>query len=522
MEEHTRISTTRKNAASSAKEHTHQAHAKKTVSDKHQQSHKNLSSPSPNSSLRRSHRTSHSHTFSRSRTVVSTPTNISDITAQTSIPAWKQNLLHYLGPRETWPPQPNSQAFCREGVGPAEESLLVDGVLRSYRFYLPSSESGALPLWLLFPGSDESPQFLLDYTGLQNFTQQNTIPYVAFEALKHGKMTEFNVFADARADPNLENDVAFVRQVLQKFIEMPCLDPLRVHCAGFSNGGRFCMQLASKMSQQIASVATVSGLTYPRPNQALRPMPILAFHGGADGVNPWAGCSATGTSSAIACKEHPTYWTQSVIHEFLAWSKSNGCETPSESDIPWMRIAEHVQQAKLFEGCGLAGSVELVKLEDGDHTWPGSAGAKAAERDDSDLRSGFLGHCNREISTNSMIRDFFAIHTLPPDMPEADIINTDSSNVKISLSNGASRDFQAWLQVVLFGFATSSLLIAASCFFFRRHQPRDSIGHAVSENAVHPAPQVHLADADVGDIAWPMLEPANMVARSMNQAMDNL
>ena len=47
--------------------------------------------------------------------------------------------------------------------------------------------------------------------------------------------------------------------VLSEVLQLPCLDRRRVHCTGYSNGARFCMRLASEMSDLIASVAPVSG-----------------------------------------------------------------------------------------------------------------------------------------------------------------------------------------------------------------------------------------------------------------------
>ena len=49
-----------------------------------------------------------------------------------------------------------------------------------------------------------------------------------------------------------------------------------VHCAGYSNGGRFCVTLASELSDVVASVGIISALRYPKPNYAIRPVPILA------------------------------------------------------------------------------------------------------------------------------------------------------------------------------------------------------------------------------------------------------
>ncbi|KAJ1616736.1 hypothetical protein T492DRAFT_527490 [Pavlovales sp. CCMP2436] len=65
-----------------------------------------------------------------------------------------------------------------------------------------------------------------------------------------------------------------------------CLDASRVYATGISRGGRFASRLASEMSDIIAAVGIVSGIRYPTPNNATRPVPIIAFHGTADPINP--------------------------------------------------------------------------------------------------------------------------------------------------------------------------------------------------------------------------------------------
>lgn len=86
----------------------------------------------------------------------------------------------------------------------------------------------------------------------------------------------------------------------------------RVYCTGYSNGGRFCSRLASELSDRIAAIAPVSGLRYPTRNNATRPMPLLAFHGDSDWVNPWDGHGAT-------------YWALSIQEVALKWAAFNGC-----------------------------------------------------------------------------------------------------------------------------------------------------------------------------------------------------
>jgi len=187
------------------------------------------------------------------------------------------------------------------------------------------------------------------------------------------------------------DDIALMRTVLARVRHLPCIDKRRVHCVGYSNGGRFCMQLASEMSNQIASVAAVSGLRFPRPNNASRPIPVLAFHGTADPVNPWQG-------------NGPWYWRDSVLEAFYRWSDFNGCRNPSKdpSFTPLRNTEGRAFITKNDDGCQQHASVELVKIKGAGHTWPGSRWHKP-----------YVGPCNRKVDANSFILQFFDRSRMP-------------------------------------------------------------------------------------------------------------
>eukprot|EP00438_Fugacium_kawagutii_P023114 Skav229780 [mRNA] locus=scaffold519:137999:139192:+ [translate_table: standard] len=181
------------------------------------------------------------------------------------------------------------------------------------------------------------------------------------------------------------HDVQFVREALKQVLQLSCLDKRRVHCTGYSNGGRFCMRLASEMSDVIASVAPVSGLRFPDPNHATRPIPILAFHGAADPVNPFGG-------------NGHAYWQSSVPHAMQAWAKLNQCQSS------WLE-PKFLQEAEFsvasYTGCKDNAKVQVIKLHGAGHQWPGATfsilgvGAKS------------------NVDANRMIFNFFAQHRLP-------------------------------------------------------------------------------------------------------------
>ena len=201
------------------------------------------------------------------------------------------------------------------GFGPSEVWLQVKERMRKFVMYLP--EGGRdVPLWLLLHGSGNAVDYFLRYSGLKDFAMANEIAFLALQGLPNadaGGDRQFDVGAGSEpmADFRVQ-DLDFVRELLKEFLRIPCLDLKRVHCTGYSNGGRFCVRLASELSGVIASIAPVSGLRFPEQNNATRPVPILAFHGDQDPVNPWWGHGRD-------------YWHASVPQAMQHWAKFNGC-----------------------------------------------------------------------------------------------------------------------------------------------------------------------------------------------------
>lgn len=281
------------------------------------------------------------------------------------------------------------------GVGPKWVRLTVRGVTRSVWLLLPKGRQKT-PLWLAYHGTDNEVEPFLRYSGLATFAQQHRIGLLAPQGLpdqSHFGKTQFNVGLHSKPMREEEeqgmHDVAFTRELLEQVLRLPCIDPSRVHCTGYSNGARFCMRLASEMSDIIASVAPVSGLRFPQPNLARRPVPVLAFHGDADPINPFPGHGAD-------------YWHSSVPDALQNWAKFNGCGAAS---LPPNFLPLGVQSPDFsvatYEHCKDNATVQLFRCNGGGHQWPDATWAKPG-----------LGNVGR-LDANSMMKEFFSQHRLP-------------------------------------------------------------------------------------------------------------
>ena len=254
--------------------------------------------------------------------------------------------------------------------GVSEQRLTSGGVERRFLVYLPAGSDGraALPLVLEFHGSGGTPEGQLTTSQLSAVADAERFAIVAPQAVG----ARWNVPPDAaKAD-----DVRFVGEMLDAVERQVCIDRQRVYATGFSGGGRMSSQLACDLSERVAAIAAVGGLRFPGPCERARSMPVAAFHGTADTINPYDGGGQP-------------YWGTSVESAFDGWGRHNGCGPRRES-----RVGASVVQLS-YAGSGCA-DVVLYRIEGFDHSWPGAI------------------YSDRERGTaNDLIWSFFTAHPLP-------------------------------------------------------------------------------------------------------------
>lgn len=248
------------------------------------------------------------------------------------------------------------------------------------KFYGTADGARALPLWFLFPGAWNEPEKQMNMSEMVMYAEKYQF---AFAAMK-GDNNLMNVVLHSKSVKTRPDDVKYTKEVLARVRQEVCIDSNRIYCSGYSRGARFCSRLASKMSDTFAGISPVSGLRYPDPNEATRPMPILTFHGKADPINPYEGDG------------NPEYWKDSVQDAVGKWAKFNKCT----------RLERQTLTEKVFverhTDCDKDADVVLVVIVDGGHVWPGSR---------FDWAQG-LGHVTYDINASVMMQNFFKHHPL--------------------------------------------------------------------------------------------------------------
>jgi polyhydroxybutyrate depolymerase len=195
------------------------------------------------------------------------------------------------------------------------------------------------------------------------------------------------------------DDEQFLSDVIDYLEANLCVDARRVYGSGYSGGGRMISQYACDAPDRLAAIAPVAGLRagYPTsgpqgpvPDPATcnpsRPVPVIAFAGTADPVNPYLGGGAA-------------YWQYGVPEALARWGEINQCRRGPRT----VSVTSHVDEIR-YSACRRNASVVLYRVEGGGHTWPGSEAFIPLEP--------ALGPVTFEIDATELIWRFFRHHIL--------------------------------------------------------------------------------------------------------------
>jgi polyhydroxybutyrate depolymerase len=271
-------------------------------------------------------------------------------------------------------------------AGLSRVDLESGGAARGYAVYVSAAleRTRPAPVVIDLHGSGSHPAQELEISGMSAAAEERGLVVVLPEAVAPFPLGghTWNVPFDQR----YPDDVRFVGDVLDDIERRLCVDRSRVWVTGFSGGARLASRLACELAGRIAALAAVGGLRAPAG--CARPVPVVAFHGAGDPVNPYAGGG-------------PAYWGEGVDAAFGSWAREGSCTGEVRSSV-----APGVER-RTFESCA-GGEVTLYRLEGAGHVWPGSSFP---------FPSGRFGPSTSAIDATATLLEFFERHPLPPRDP---------------------------------------------------------------------------------------------------------
>lgn len=250
--------------------------------------------------------------------------------------------------------------------GRTVRTVVSDGRQRCYHLYVPSGYDSARPLPVVvslhgFLSNPASQAWISDWHKLGEregflvvYPQGTSFPQ------------RWN--AGASWSAGAVDDVQFFRDLLEDLSAVVAVDRTRVYVNGFSNGGGMAVRIGCEAADRVAAIGSVAGAVVDLQDcNPARPVPVLAFHGTADGIVPYEGAEMQGRPlrKGAELTDAPTYFVGA--EEWVArWAAGNGCD-PAPASIP----PQGGVGGRRYTGCDRGAEVILYTIEGGGHTWPG-------------------------------------------------------------------------------------------------------------------------------------------------------
>jgi polyhydroxybutyrate depolymerase len=289
-----------------------------------------------------------------------------------------------------------SSSGCGSKAVPGSHSLTkkIAGHERVVIVHVPSHyvKAKAVALVLNLHGSGSTALGQESFSGMDTTSDQHTF-IVAYPQglITSGSGFDWNVpnvplVGGTYAPADSANDVTFLVDLVSVLESSYCINRNEVYATGMSGGGRMASQLGCDASGVFAAVAPVAGLRLPAPCPTTRSVPVVAFHGTADPIDPYKG-------------HGEAYWTYSVKVAASLWAGQDACGSDAT-------VQSHTGYTlTTYAQCSDGADVELYSLIGEGHEWPGGP-------TQSPIVTGLLGPQSNAVNANQVMWSFFMKHPL--------------------------------------------------------------------------------------------------------------
>jgi polyhydroxybutyrate depolymerase len=289
-------------------------------------------------------------------------------------------------------------------AGSTKQTITSGGASRWYWLDLPPAVSTGkpLPLVLDLHGYSEGADVHVAMSGLGKFGESQG--FVTVTPQGSGKVPRWNTGLHSA-------DMNFLGHLLDVVERKECIDTNRVYSTGLSNGAFMTSAVACRYSDRIAAVAPVAGARVITGCKLTRPVPIVAFHGTADGYVSFNGGlgqkgldlpAPDGSGRKLRDIATPSQLAaggkDSIPKIMEAWAKRNGCAPGTKEQ----KVA--VDVFEVTSNCPPGAEAVLYRVEGAGHTWPGSPFSQSIVS--------IVGPTTMNINANEIMWDFFMKHPL--------------------------------------------------------------------------------------------------------------
>ncbi len=191
---------------------------------------------------------------------------------------------------------------------------------------------------------------------------------------------------------NNEDDVGFIRAMVEEVSERVCVDEKRVFAFGIANGAFMANRLGCEASDLFAAVGALLGTLFLDPERCdpFRPVPIMLINGTEDPFVAYEGGKA---STDLVDVDYP----RSVPDTFIIWAEKNSCQGD-----PVVSEEVGTTTCETYDDCDASAEVTLCTIVGMGHCWPGQSTCLPD-----------FGEPSTDINANKTIREFFERFAMP-------------------------------------------------------------------------------------------------------------
>ena len=293
-------------------------------------------------------------------------------------------------------PRASGTSGCglHEASGSLQYTVTVSGHRRMVIVHIPAGYTGKrkLALVLNLHGSESTASAEEKFSGMDATADADHFIVAYPQAqIPGGTGYDWNIpgepMVNGKFPPaSAPSDVTFLTTLVRDLAGRYCIDPTRVYATGVSGGGRMASQLACDASSVFAAIAPVAGLRYPSPCPASRRVPVIAFHGTADTIDPFDGGGLG-------------YWTYSVPTAAHLWAGHDHCAARPQT------TAARGYHLTTYAGRSGGTQVELYAITGEGHEWPGGPAMPS-------MITSVLGPQSDAVDADALMWAFFRAHPL--------------------------------------------------------------------------------------------------------------
>ncbi|WP_013630083.1 extracellular catalytic domain type 1 short-chain-length polyhydroxyalkanoate depolymerase [Rubinisphaera brasiliensis] len=290
-------------------------------------------------------------------------------------------------------------------IGDSLRIVKVGDLERRYRVHVPQSYDAnqATPVVIAFHGGGGNPESMIQFSGLDKKSDEAgfivVYPYGTGQQKDRGLTFNGGGCCGYAKNRGID-DIGFVNALLDDLERAAAVDTSRIFATGISNGGIMTYYVASELSHRIAAIAPVGGPMMTDTCNPKRPVPVIHFHGTADGLAPFEGGKGKG-SPGVPAFFRPEF--NSVEYSINHWIRANDCDPQPVVEALPDTADDGMTVTRKTWGNGTDGAeVVLIEIKNGGHTWPGMKSVSPE----------VLGESTLDISANDLMWEFFQKHPL--------------------------------------------------------------------------------------------------------------